>query len=435
MGFSDRWISWIMSCISTVTYSFNVSGQLKGFVTPERGIRQGDPLIYFYSAKKDSPIYCGSKVDPKEAAELKEILRKYEWGSGQMINLENPQCFLAKMCHRQFRRRDNCGRRMKQWQNKLPSDAGKEWGEKNGKKKIHWCSWHKLTQEKELGGLGFRDLQNFNRVMLGKQVWKLVTDHDSLVAKVLKAKYYPRQSIFICKVPHNASWIWQSLVGVREMVEKGTIKKIGNGKNIRVWEDRWIPEHPQGKLIIVKPQKYVVQKVGDLIHNFRRKRPLIFKLFQEEEAKKMLRIPISLANRDDCFFWPYSGNGQYTVAFAYKEISRQRSLQQQQREVIGEGPSWGKEKLWKHLWKLKLFIWKCMNSALPVNEKIYTRTRMGDLICKRCGEDIETLEHLFFHCRLTKEVWRLSPLQWDGLEEYTGNFSRWWSILIEARYR
>ena len=85
--------------------------------------------------------------------------------------------------------------------------------------------------------------------------------------------------------------------------------------------------------------------------------------------------------------------------------------------------------------KLKLFIWKCMNSALPVNEKIYTRTRIGDLMCKSYGEDIEIMEHLFFHCRLAKEVWRLSPVKWDGLEEYIGNISRWWRVLIEARHR
>mgnify|MGYP004712455881 CR=1 FL=1 len=40
MGFCVKWINWINSCLKTVTYSFNCNGETKGFVTPERGIRQ-----------------------------------------------------------------------------------------------------------------------------------------------------------------------------------------------------------------------------------------------------------------------------------------------------------------------------------------------------------------------------------------------------------
>ena len=44
MGFSERWISLIMECVRTVTYSVLVNGQAVGCITPSRGIRQGDPL-------------------------------------------------------------------------------------------------------------------------------------------------------------------------------------------------------------------------------------------------------------------------------------------------------------------------------------------------------------------------------------------------------
>ena len=79
------------------------------------------------------------------------------------------------------------------------------WGEDKGKKKMHWCSWSKLTKDKGRGGMGFRDLQNFNKALLGKQLWRLVTCPNLLLSKVMKAKYFPDRSLFQCKVSPTAS--------------------------------------------------------------------------------------------------------------------------------------------------------------------------------------------------------------------------------------
>ena len=43
---------------------------------------------------------------------------------------------------------------------------------------------------KNQGGLGFRDIKQFNIAMLGKQGWRLMVTPESLCARVLKGKYY-----------------------------------------------------------------------------------------------------------------------------------------------------------------------------------------------------------------------------------------------------
>ena len=44
VGFQDSWVALIMECIRTVSYSILVNGEPKGFISPSRGLRQGDPL-------------------------------------------------------------------------------------------------------------------------------------------------------------------------------------------------------------------------------------------------------------------------------------------------------------------------------------------------------------------------------------------------------
>ena len=39
MGFAARWVEWIMLCVSTVTYTIVVNGELLGPIKPKRGLR------------------------------------------------------------------------------------------------------------------------------------------------------------------------------------------------------------------------------------------------------------------------------------------------------------------------------------------------------------------------------------------------------------
>ncbi|MCI24055.1 RNA-directed DNA polymerase (Reverse transcriptase) [Trifolium medium] len=44
MGFEERWIHWVMMCVSSVHYSVLVNTDRVGPIQPRRGLRQGDPL-------------------------------------------------------------------------------------------------------------------------------------------------------------------------------------------------------------------------------------------------------------------------------------------------------------------------------------------------------------------------------------------------------
>jgi hypothetical protein len=44
MGFAEKWINWIMSCVTSVRYAVRLNGTLLEAFSPTRGLRQGHPL-------------------------------------------------------------------------------------------------------------------------------------------------------------------------------------------------------------------------------------------------------------------------------------------------------------------------------------------------------------------------------------------------------
>ncbi|MCI64501.1 RNA-directed DNA polymerase (Reverse transcriptase), partial [Trifolium medium] len=60
-------------------------------------------------------------------------------------------------------------------------------------------AWDRMTVPKEFDGLGFRNLHLFNMAMVAKQGWKLMTQPETLVARIYKARYYPN-SLFLIPI-------------------------------------------------------------------------------------------------------------------------------------------------------------------------------------------------------------------------------------------
>ena len=109
---------------------------------------------------------------------------------------------------------------------------------------IHWRSWKWLSTPKDLGGMGFRDFKLFNQAMLGRQCWRLLTETNSLCARILKARYFPDCDFWEAPSPRSASYTWRSILFGKKLLEDGIRWGIGDGKRTKNLTDNWIPGCP-----------------------------------------------------------------------------------------------------------------------------------------------------------------------------------------------
>lgn len=64
------------------------------------------------------------------------------------------------------------------------------WAKKSKDHGLAMVAWDSLCTPKGMGGIGFRDLRLFNIALLGRQVWWLINNKDTLCYRVLSSKYF-----------------------------------------------------------------------------------------------------------------------------------------------------------------------------------------------------------------------------------------------------
>ena len=124
-----------------------------------------------------------------------------------------------------------------------------------------------MTDIKSEGGLGFRDLQDFNMALLGKQLWRIQTRPDLLMSRIMKARYFLGKSIWEAQQRGKDSWCWKSLLSAKGLLEEGIRIRVGDGATIKIWEDRWLPASEDGRIRSQRKPGSNIQRVCELIRD------------------------------------------------------------------------------------------------------------------------------------------------------------------------
>ena len=176
-----------------------------------------------------------------------------------------------------------------------------------------------MCKSKLNGGKGFRNLQAFNLAMLAQQGWRLISNPNSLVAQIYKARYYPHGDVFKAKLGSSPSYTWRSIYNGLEVVKRGTQWRVGNGDRIHIWEDKWLPTPTMYKVISPPKSFNDYPRVSALINRdmSRWKGDVVRSLFLPFEARTILNIPLSHYLPEDQIIRVGNKKGEFSVKSAY----------------------------------------------------------------------------------------------------------------------
>ncbi|CAJ2667228.1 unnamed protein product, partial [Trifolium pratense] len=278
----------------------------------------------------------------------------------------------------------------------------------NNNKGIHWLAWDRLACPKAKGGLGFRNFEAFNMAMVAKQAWNIVQNPDSLAAKLVKARYFPRSSLLEASLGYNPSFAWRSIWKARQILLRGCRWRIGSGDRIRVMYDPWLRgkgdrwvSSPQGEDVyhlVVKDLLLENYKAWDIAK--------IRNLFTGRAVDEIIATPLISSVKEDKVVWEEERNGCYSVKSGYN-LAMKCIVRSDRHHVEGN---------WNDIWKAQSphktrhLLWRLCRGCLPTRVRLRQRYVECELSCPVCNVEVEDDTHVFFECAATRECWAVAGL-------------------------
>ncbi|CAL9019674.1 unnamed protein product, partial [Prunus brigantina] len=249
--------------------------------------------------------------------------------------------------------REQVWRKLNTWDTKLLLAAGKEVLIKAVGQALptYTMGVFKLPKPlcQELSAMIARHFEAFNKAMVAKQAWRILENPTSLVAKILKARYFPDDDFVQASFGSSPSLIWRSILWGCEVIEGGLLWRVGNGVSIRVLQDSL------------------------------------------DDRDVIASIPLgSVSQWGDSRYWFFSKNGKYSVNTGYRVVVRQCD------EDFGVGGSDQRtsEGFWMRIWKLavpnkiKMLLWRCRMDILPTVVNLVKRRVLTSFVCARCDRGL-----------------------------------------------
>ncbi|PKU83905.1 Putative ribonuclease H protein [Dendrobium catenatum] len=255
------------------------------------------------------------------------------------------------------------------------------WQKDASSRGMHYVGWKELCQPTEFGGLGFHCLTRWKGALRARVVWDLIQNKDSILYKVLMAKY--GMKLWEYEHGKKVSITWKVIQDGAKVLRPILRWNIVDGSQIDVMHDVWIMNRNIAKWpTFVNIEEVENMKVCNLLNNsFQWNVEMVKNCFGNTMAERILAINISTENQEDNPELIYSRLSMTVAAMAYRNS---------EEKGINEF-SWLKQ--------LKLhprehfFWWRLLRDAIPTTHWLNRRTLADTSLCPwGCNEE-ENLDH------------------------------------------
>ncbi|KAL5565757.1 hypothetical protein UlMin_028921 [Ulmus minor] len=267
------------------------------------------------------------------------------------------------------------------------------WGfSSNGRTSICLKAWDALCRPKSCGGIGFRKMADFNKALLSKWGWNLISGTTSFCLDILRSRY-------IC----FGKTSWMPL----DVLNLGACYLVGDGRSIDPWKDPWVPNIPsfisqltttpsasnvRVKDFIIQPGFWDINKLND--H------------FVPEDVRKIIQIVLPSRPKPDKWIWTPESNGKFSTHSAYLSANCSRFNSPMQIPRSCWLRIWGHKNL---LPRHKLNWWLFLSDCFPTRAKLSSIFSIENTDCPICSSGPETMTHMLFFCVFSKRWWLASP--------------------------
>ncbi|WJX94410.1 hypothetical protein P8452_75829 [Trifolium repens] len=313
------------------------------------------------------------------------------------------------------------------------------WGGGLGERRLCWVKWDQICLPKEQGGLGIKNLAIFNKSLLGKWKWRVLSDGDAVWSELLHFRYGHLSSNLLAGVTLSnavkSSLWWRDIIGLDRGSTENTFManlscRAGDDKTIGFWKFKWIGDQPFCALypdLFAKEtfkDALVYERLQDTnqgrIWNWNWLQHLTFSESQHlEELQGLLADCYLNPDLADRWKWKPGLLGLFSVRSYYSIL-----INSQPTEAIETTTLTALKKLWKIdvPSKVLAFGWRLLLDRLPTRLALNHRGILhnpNELSCVFCAQNVEDSGHLFFSCQFSIGIWT-AVSNWIGKALPTG---------------
>ncbi|XP_026410805.1 uncharacterized protein LOC113306033 [Papaver somniferum] len=271
-------------------------------------------------------------------------------------------------------------------------------------KGIKFIAWDSINILKELGGLGFINLETFNIALICKLVWKILTAQEELWVQIMNSK-----NIYKCI----------------EIIKRNSIWAVRCGTKVNIWLDNWVIglDHPPSPAEgLINTVSYI--HVSDLFIQGTRDWNIhpVYYLFSPESAESILCMTIPAIGTDNLICMP-DRKVQFSVKSAYNVLSSYSNTNTGAHVV----PVQVRKALWKFKLphKVKLFAWKCIRDIVPTRDKLSKYKPNIELHCSLWNHPNESMNHMLLDCPYARSVWLSLNINVGNIMLQHGSLRNW----------